>query len=166
MFIPQAIWARDFLKDRKDPPAAPHWSPTRVTFPVTAAWRSTTGPWRSADRQAKRFLHHGLGAERSRWQWISDGRHALNSPLVELQTPSYAKAHAGTRARTAADEGTLRKARTGRRSHPTTSAVAVRPMARSAGSGGSVRTAAGSFAPTYGRVAATRSPLIKKIGGK
>ena len=22
MFIPQAIWARDFLKDRKDPPAA------------------------------------------------------------------------------------------------------------------------------------------------
>ena len=27
LFTPQAIWARDFLKDRKDPPAASRWSP-------------------------------------------------------------------------------------------------------------------------------------------
>ena len=29
MFTPQAVWARDFLQDRKDPPKSVSWRPTR-----------------------------------------------------------------------------------------------------------------------------------------
>ena len=48
MFTPQAIWAREFLKGRKDPPAAPHWSPNASYVSCDGQMAVNTGPWRSA----------------------------------------------------------------------------------------------------------------------
>ena len=91
MFTPQAIWARDFLKDRKDPPAAPHWSPNASYVSCDGRMAVNTGPWRSADGRQSGFFTTVWEQKDGRWQWISDGRHTLNSPLAALQTPVVRK---------------------------------------------------------------------------
>lgn len=91
MFTPQAIWARDFLKDRKDPPAAPHWSPNASYVSCDGRMAVNTGPWRSADGRQSGFFTTVWELKDGHWQWISDGRHTLKSPLAARQTPVVRK---------------------------------------------------------------------------
>ena len=62
MFTPQAVWARDFLKDRKDPPKAISWRPAHSFVSCDGRTAVNTGPWFSAGRQARRLFHHRLAA--------------------------------------------------------------------------------------------------------
>ena len=49
MFTPQATWARDFLKDRKDPPKAISWRPAHSFASCDGRTAVNTGPWWRAD---------------------------------------------------------------------------------------------------------------------
>jgi hypothetical protein len=73
MFTPQAVWARDFLKDRKDPPKPVRWAPAHSFVSCDGRTAVNTGPWWGADG-----VHHGYfttvwqrtGGE---WRWAYDG---------------------------------------------------------------------------------------------
>src|SRR4051812_40690210 len=81
MFTPQAVWVRDFLANRKDPPKTIRWAPAHSFISCDGRIAVNTGPWWGADG-----LHHGYfttvwqrtgGA----WQWVYDGGAAESGPL-------------------------------------------------------------------------------------
>ena len=45
MFTPQAVWARDFLKGRKDPPKSVSWSPAQSFVSCDGRTAVNSGPW-------------------------------------------------------------------------------------------------------------------------
>ena len=45
MFTPQAVWARDFLQDRKDPPKSIRWTPADSYVACDGRIAVNTGPW-------------------------------------------------------------------------------------------------------------------------
>ena len=45
MFTPQAVWAREFLKDKKDPPKAIGWRPAHSFVSCDGRTAVNTGPW-------------------------------------------------------------------------------------------------------------------------
>ena len=49
MFTPQAVWARDFLKGRKDPPKAISWRPAHSFVSCDGRTAVNTGPWFTQD---------------------------------------------------------------------------------------------------------------------
>ena len=73
MFTPQAVWARDFLKDRKDPPKSVSWRPSDSFVSCDGRTAVNTGPWSRADGQPGGYFitvwqHGPLG-----WRWVYDG---------------------------------------------------------------------------------------------
>ena len=88
MFTPQAIWARDFLKDRKDPPAASIWSPNASYVSCDGRIAVNTGPWKSADGKNGGFFTTVWEQNQGRWQWITDGRHTLKKAAAVRKTPT------------------------------------------------------------------------------
>ena len=92
MFTPGAIWARDFLKGRKDPAAALRWSPNASYVSCDGRLAVNTGPWQSADGRQRGFFTTIWQQEGGRWRWISDGRHTLKRPLAARKSPIVRKA--------------------------------------------------------------------------
>ena len=91
MFTPQAVWAQEFLKDRKDPPKSVNWSPAHSFVSCDGRTAVNTGPWWGADG-----VHHGYfttvwqrtgGA----WHWVYDGGDAQTGPLPPA--PKSAQVH-------------------------------------------------------------------------
>jgi hypothetical protein len=98
VFTPQAIWARDFLKGRKDPPSAARWSPNASYVSCDGRIAVNTGPWKSADGRQHGFYTTVWEFEDGRWRWISDGRHSLKKPLAARNVPDVRKASCRGRA--------------------------------------------------------------------
>ena len=98
MFTPQAIWARDFLKGKKDPTAATHWSPNGSYVSCDGRLAVNTGPWQSADGRRHGFFTTVWQQEKGQWHWISDGRHTLKKPLTARKRPIVRKASCRGRA--------------------------------------------------------------------
>ncbi|MEO6114466.1 MAG: hypothetical protein ABIP07_08485 [Sphingomicrobium sp.] len=91
MFTPQAIWARDFLKGRRDPQVALHWSPNASYVSCDGRMAVNTGPWQNANGQQRGFFTTVWQQEKGQWHWISDGRHTLKRPLAARKTPLVRK---------------------------------------------------------------------------
>ena len=49
MFTPQAVWARDYLKGRKDPPKSIRWRPAHSFVSCDGRTAVNTGPWFKVD---------------------------------------------------------------------------------------------------------------------
>ena len=62
MFTPQAVWARDFLKDRKDPPKAIRWRPGAQLRLLRRADRGEHRSRGSGRTEARRLFHDRLAA--------------------------------------------------------------------------------------------------------
>ncbi len=71
MFSPQAVWARDFLKDRKDPPRSVTWRPTHSWVSCDGRTAVNTGP---AFREAKAYGNFTTvwQREKAAWRWVYD----------------------------------------------------------------------------------------------
>ena len=63
MFTPQAVWARDFLKGRKDPPKAVRWWPAHSFVSCDGTPRSIPARG-SAATASGRLFHHRVAARR------------------------------------------------------------------------------------------------------
>ena len=73
MWTPQAVWAHDFLKDRKDPATAVRWWPSH-------SWRScdrrtavNVGPWQLPNASG-RFITVWMRQPSGDWRWTADGQ--------------------------------------------------------------------------------------------
>jgi hypothetical protein len=73
MFTPQAIWAREFLKDRKDPPKAIRWRPAHSFVSCDGRTAVNTGPWWRADGKPGGYFTTVWQRIKGEWRWAYDG---------------------------------------------------------------------------------------------
>lgn len=80
MFAPQAVWARDFLMDRKDPPKSVRWWPAHSFVSCDGRTAVNTGPWTRPDNSHGYFttVWQRTG---TRWRWVYDGGQASKAPI-------------------------------------------------------------------------------------
>ena len=87
VFTPQAVWARDFVKRRKDAATPITWSPNASYVSCDGRMAVNTGPWQDRqDRQAG-FFTTVWEQENGRWRWLSHGRHMLGRPVAMRPSP-------------------------------------------------------------------------------
>jgi hypothetical protein len=91
IFTPQAIWARDFLKDRRDPAEAIRWSPNASYASCDGRVAVNTGPWQDSSGRQYGFFTTVWQQEKGQWRWASYGRHILKKPLPARGTPIVRK---------------------------------------------------------------------------
>lgn len=91
IFTPQAIWARDFLRGKKDPPAAMRWTPNASFVSCDGRVAVNTGPWQNAHGRQNGFFTTVWQQEKGQWRWISNGIHTLKKPLAARKTPIVRK---------------------------------------------------------------------------
>jgi len=71
MFSPQAVWARDFLKDLKDPPKSVEWWPGASFVSCDGRTAVNTGPWTRAGGRHGYFTTVWQ-REKGEWRWAYD----------------------------------------------------------------------------------------------
>jgi len=98
MFTPQAVWARDFLKDRKDPPKAISWRPADSFVSCDGRTAVNTGPWFKVDGSPAGYFTTVWQRDRDNWRWAYDGGGPLTGPPPAVQRPRIHHAACGTRA--------------------------------------------------------------------
>lgn len=83
MFTPQAVWARDFLKDRKDPPKSVRWRPAHSWVSCDGRTAVNTGPASRPDGKVYGNFTTVWQREKGQWHWVYDG----GSPLSKSTPP-------------------------------------------------------------------------------
>ena len=83
VFTPQAVWARDFLKDRKDPLKAIKWRPNVSFVSCDGRTAVNTGPWFKLDGTAGGYFTTVWQRTGRQWRWAYDG----GGPLVGKAAP-------------------------------------------------------------------------------
>jgi len=73
MFSPQAVWARDFLKDRKDPPKAITWQPAQSYVSCDGRTAVNTGPWFTPDGKLAGYFTTVWQRTGTTWRFEYDG---------------------------------------------------------------------------------------------
>ena len=87
MFTPQAVWARDFLKDLKDPPKSVRWWPAHSFVSCDGRTAVNTGPWIGGSGKNHGYFTTVWQKNKGQWRWVYDGGDGLKGPL-----PTVAKA--------------------------------------------------------------------------
>jgi hypothetical protein len=83
MYTPQAAWAHDSLKGRKDPPRSVEWWPAQSWVSCDARTAVKTGPWRfAASRTDGYFTSLWMRQPSGDWRWTVDGGDQLETPLA------------------------------------------------------------------------------------
>ena len=72
MFTPQATWAHDFLKDRKDPPKSLEWWPDRSIVSCDGRIAVNAGPAFRPDGQHYGRFNTVWVREKGTWKWVYD----------------------------------------------------------------------------------------------
>lgn len=73
MFTPQAVWARDFLADRKDPPKAISWRATRSFVSCDGRTAVNSGPWFTPNGKLAGYFTTVWQRGKPGWRWVYDG---------------------------------------------------------------------------------------------
>jgi len=73
MFTPQAVWARDFLKGRKEPPKAVRWWPAHSFTSCDGRTAVNTGPWVGGDGKLHGYFTTVGQRTKGQWRWVYDG---------------------------------------------------------------------------------------------
>ena len=81
MFTPQAVWARDFLKDLKDPPKSVRWWPAHSWVSCDGRTAVNTGPWISGSNKNHGYFTTVWQKAKGQWRWAYDGGDGLKGPL-------------------------------------------------------------------------------------
>ena len=162
VFTPQAVWARDFLKGRKDAPRTISWTPTASYVSCDGRVAVNTGPWQDRERGQTGFFTTVWEQQNGQWHWLSHGRHTLGKPLA-------------TRRIAVVRRGSCRGRAPGppiMKPPPIRNAAGVKPddfgrgiraIARSGGIGAWGRKVFGTSEPSFGRAAATQWPWSKRL---
>ena len=84
MFVPQPVNAHEFLKDRKDPPVAVFWWPTKSFVSCDGATAINSGPWvRDGGRSVGYFTTVWKRQADGSWKWVYDGGDGLKEISAE-----------------------------------------------------------------------------------
>jgi len=72
MFTPQAVWAHDFLKDRKDPPRSVRWWPAASFVSCDGRTAVNTGPAFTAEGKPYGRFTTVWQRDKGQWRWVYD----------------------------------------------------------------------------------------------
>jgi hypothetical protein len=93
MFNPQAVWAQEFLKGRKDPPRSVEWWPARSFVSCDGNLAVNSGPWRIEQAKADGyFTTVWVRQKDGGWKWSYDGGDTLKTPLARPKKPTVRRA--------------------------------------------------------------------------
>ena len=81
MFTPQAVWARDFLKGRKEPPRAVRWWPAHSFTSCDGRTAVNTGPWVGGDGRSHGYFTTVWQRTEGKWRWVYDGGDGQAGPV-------------------------------------------------------------------------------------
>jgi hypothetical protein len=87
MFTPQAAWARDFLKGRKDPPRAISWRPAQSYVSCDGRTAVNTGPWFGVGGAAGGSFLTVWQRTPAGWRWAYDGGGPLTGSASRSRAP-------------------------------------------------------------------------------
>jgi hypothetical protein len=73
MFTPQAVWAREFLMDRKNPPKSISWQPAHSYVSCDGRTAVNTGPWFTPDGKLAGYFTTVWQRTKGEWRWVYDG---------------------------------------------------------------------------------------------
>lgn len=73
MFTPQAVWAQDFLKGRKDPPKSFDWWPTKTWISCDGRTAVNIGDAVTAEGKPMSHFTTVWQASGRKWRWSYDG---------------------------------------------------------------------------------------------
>ena len=90
MFTPQAVWAHEFLKDRKDPPKSVTWQPARSIVSCDGRTAVNVGPWQRPNGVG--YFTTVWHKDKGRWQWSYDGGDGLKTPMPAGRNPAIQRA--------------------------------------------------------------------------
>jgi len=91
MFTPQAVWARDFLKDLKNPPKSVRWWPAHSFVSCDGRTAVNTGPWTRADGSHGYFTTVWQRTGKT-WRWVYDGGDGQKGPAPTIPKPQTHRA--------------------------------------------------------------------------
>jgi hypothetical protein len=80
MFTPQAVWARDFLMDRKDPKKSISWRPSESFVSCDGRTAVNTGPWFTPDGKLAGYFTTVWQRTGANWRWAYDGGGPIEGP--------------------------------------------------------------------------------------
>jgi hypothetical protein len=92
MFTPQAVWARDLLKDRKDPPASVRWWPERSFVSCDGRTAVNSGPAVTAAGKPYGTFTTVWQREGRKWSWVYDNGAPLKAAPARQARPRVARA--------------------------------------------------------------------------
>lgn len=92
MFNPQAVWARDFLKGRKDPPRSVRWWPAHSFTSCDGRTAVNSGPWVGADGKRHGYFTTVWQRTGGKWRWAYDGGDDQAGPLPAPTGPQVHRA--------------------------------------------------------------------------
>lgn len=78
MFIPQAVWVHEFLKQRADPPPGLKWWPTISFISCDGRTAVNSGPWIKGDKHG--YFTTVWQFDGKVWRWLYDGGDGLEGP--------------------------------------------------------------------------------------
>ena len=83
MFVPEPVSARDWLKDRANPPQAVRWQPHHVWSSCDGSLAVTRGAWQRADGATGYFTTVWRRQRNGEYRWTLDQGDAVDTPLQE-----------------------------------------------------------------------------------
>ena len=93
MFTPQAVWAHEFLKGRKDPPKSVRWWPAYSIISCDSRTAVNSGPAFTGDGKPYGSFTTVWQREKRQWRWVYDnGGPASGNASVVPQRPRVVRA--------------------------------------------------------------------------
>ena len=92
MFTPQAVWARDFLKDRKNPPRSVRWWPLRTFVSCDGRTAVNTGPAVTAEGKPYGTFTTVWQRTGPTWRWVYDNGGPLGGKSTRRAPPQMTRA--------------------------------------------------------------------------
>ena len=98
MFAPQAVWARDFLMDRKDPARSISWRPLHSFVSCDGRTAVNSGPSYTPKGKLAGYFTTVWQRGRSGWRWVYDGGVPAPVEKSARSTPAVQRASCTARA--------------------------------------------------------------------
>jgi len=92
MFTPQAVWAHEFLKGKKDPPKSIHWGPSATWTSCDGRTAISRGPWATPQGKWSGYFTTVWVREPAGWQWTYDAGDELQAPAPLPKRPRTERA--------------------------------------------------------------------------
>lgn len=98
MFNPQAVWAHEFLRGRKNPTQAVTWRPALSLVSCDGRTAVNVGPWERNGGKVVGYFTTVWHREKGRWLWSYDGGDTLAKPMMTGKRPTVRRASCRGRA--------------------------------------------------------------------